>query len=420
MRSVKHVYLRQDLSDKNEEWISDAIGAMSLSDYREKLAALVKEKTGRAMQRKDKTNAQGKKVNGCSPLREGVVVVSESTTLEHLLDFCERCRQRFGITPLHIFIHRDEGYWSSVDSEWKPNLHAHIVWDWIDHDTGKTLKLNNRAMSQMQTILAECLGMERGMAKSLTGATHLERNDFILAKQEEAKAYNQAVIASQQREIREKEAIKAEKKDEADKEAVSFLGTKVQSWVGMGELHELRKENKEMKETFDKRVKAEVQRQTKPLINEANRLRKEIAEKDNELLDEKAISQAIAERLDHAEKGIEWRNSALAIAGRFLCEAWELFSNAVKKLIAFAKENARMYFYREALDAEDAKAVRNVMDAVSKDPLERRAIGNMLVMAASKQDEAVAQQEHILYREIESIANGGYDLHIRQSCSYRF
>lgn len=52
----------------------------------------------------------------------------------------------------------------------------------------------------MQTVLAECLDMERDTSKEITGKEHLERIDFILAKQkqeiEQAKAEKEAVLAA--------------------------------------------------------------------------------------------------------------------------------------------------------------------------------------------------------------------------------
>ena len=67
--------------------------------------------------------------------------------------FGEECQKRWGITPLQIFLHKDEGHWLSgqpeagdresfqVGEKWfKPNYHAHIVFDWMNHDTGKSIK----------------------------------------------------------------------------------------------------------------------------------------------------------------------------------------------------------------------------------------------------------------------------------------
>lgn len=47
--------------------------------------------------------------------------------------------------------------------EWTPNLHAHLVFDWTD-EKGKTIKLNRADMVAMQTLTAEVLGMDRGVA----------------------------------------------------------------------------------------------------------------------------------------------------------------------------------------------------------------------------------------------------------------
>ena len=112
--------------------------------------------------------------------------------MEDLLKFTDSVQERWGINAIQIHIHRDEGHFEDVDRRmgWKPNLHAHIVWDWMDHSTGKSRKLNVKDMSQMQDLLAEVLEMQRGQRKSETGLEHLERNDFILKKQE---AKNQAL-----------------------------------------------------------------------------------------------------------------------------------------------------------------------------------------------------------------------------------
>ena len=37
-----------------------------------------------------------------------------------------RCQKEFGLVPLQIHVHRDEGH--TAARQWKPNLHAHIVW----------------------------------------------------------------------------------------------------------------------------------------------------------------------------------------------------------------------------------------------------------------------------------------------------
>ena len=182
------LYIRTELMTRNEAWVAPEFENSTLTDRYNQIAAMVKEKTGRAMQTKDRERVNKKTgkvtvVRGSTPLKEGVVVIKDDTTLEQLQHFCEVCKERWGITALQIFIHRDEGHYGTPGdtATWKPNLHAHIVWDWMNHDTGKSCKLDEKAMSDMQTLLAECLDMERGSSKELTGKEHLERADFIIA-----------------------------------------------------------------------------------------------------------------------------------------------------------------------------------------------------------------------------------------------
>lgn len=139
-------YVRKELTHLNEWWSAVA----SLGERRSQISALVKEKTGRKMQAK------------AEPLREGVVVIQEGTTMQQLQELGRRFHERFGVIPVQIAIHRDEGHWKG--DEWKPNLHAHIVFDWYDHSTGKSIKTSKLDAVEMQTITAEVLGMERGVS----------------------------------------------------------------------------------------------------------------------------------------------------------------------------------------------------------------------------------------------------------------
>ena len=136
-------YVRKDLSHLNQYWESDT-QANRLANIK----ALYQSKTGQKMQAK------------ATPIREGVVVIQSSTTMADLHRLADAYRDRLGIEVFQIAIHRDEGHKGS--KEWNPNLHAHLVFDWTNHETGKSVKLNRQKMAEMQTITAEVLGMERG------------------------------------------------------------------------------------------------------------------------------------------------------------------------------------------------------------------------------------------------------------------
>ena len=230
------IYIRTDLMAKNEEWVSPELGDTSLEERNRQIAAMVKKKTGRAMQTKDRERVNKKTgkvtvVRGSTPIKEGVVVIKEDTAMEQLRHFCEVCKERWGITPLQIFIHRDEGHYETPGDKttWKPNYHAHIVWDWMNHDTGKSCKLLPQDMSQMQTILAEALGMERGTSKELTGREHLERTDYIIAKQKQEAEKTR--IAKEQAEA-ELKAVKGELRTEKLKNSAAEVGTTILDGIG--------------------------------------------------------------------------------------------------------------------------------------------------------------------------------------------
>ncbi len=202
MRNIgeSKIYVVSEFSGDNEQWINPDFGNSDLQVHYDNIKKMVKEKTGRAMQEKERErkgkNGKIIKVAGCSPIREGVLLIKPDTTLEEVRKFGEMCRQRWGITPLQIFLHKDEGHWLNgqpeaedresfqIDGKWfKPNYHAHIVFDWMNHDTGKSQKLNDEDMTEMQSLASGILLMERGQSKAVTGKGHLERNDLIIEKQ---------------------------------------------------------------------------------------------------------------------------------------------------------------------------------------------------------------------------------------------
>lgn len=163
-RTKKLDYVHHELSSQNDYWQSDTQEA--------RLAFVTqnaKAKTGRKMQAK------------ATPIREAVVVIEDTTTMDDLKKLAKRFSDRFGIDVFQIAIHKDEGYKKSKDSI-KLNLHAHLVADWTDHESGKSLKLNRNDMAEMQTICAEVLGMERGKSSE---KQHLSAIQYKIAAEEQ-------------------------------------------------------------------------------------------------------------------------------------------------------------------------------------------------------------------------------------------
>ncbi len=278
---LKHIakenfYIRTDLTPQNSSWVSELLDGKDLTTYYNDIARMVKEKTGRAMQTKERTivnkkTGRAKVISGSSPLRESVVVCKADTTIDRLRAYCDRCHQQWGITALQIHIHLDEGHYGipNDNATWKPNYHAHIIWDWMNHETGKSYKLGREDMSLMQDMVAECLGMERGTRKEETGKTHLERADFIIAKQQQEAERLDNDNRNKEQRSKELDTEIERKQSKADKENGSFLLAKTASLFGKGEFTELREENTDLKEEINKLrgVIAEIKRKFREEIS---------------------------------------------------------------------------------------------------------------------------------------------------------
>jgi len=160
-REKKLGYVREELSSKNESWsiakVSDVF-AQSKTRYQEKVGQKMQEKT--------------------TPIREGVFLFDPHHTIKDAKILAKKIEERFGVRVFQIHMHRDEGRWidrkgDKIETknpsskppnaaDWIENLHGHMLFDWMDHKTGKSIKLKRHDMAEMQTMVATGLGMERG------------------------------------------------------------------------------------------------------------------------------------------------------------------------------------------------------------------------------------------------------------------
>ena len=162
-RRLKHLdYVRTDLSKSNQSWHSQSVASRL-----EQLKQLVKAKTGRAMQKK------------ATPIQEAVVLIKPTTTMEDLKKLAAAWREEFGIDVFQIDIHLDEGHYNE-EGKWVGNLHAHMTADFMDHETGKSLKPKRQDMAKLQDITAKILDMERGVSSN---KQHLSSLQFKIQEQ---------------------------------------------------------------------------------------------------------------------------------------------------------------------------------------------------------------------------------------------
>ena len=467
------LYIRTDLMPSNEAWVAPELGNTSLAERYNQIAQMVKEKTGRKMQTKDRERVNKKTgkvtvVRGSTPLKEGVVVIKDDTTLEQLQHFCEVCKERWGITALQIFIHRDEGHYGNLGdtATWKPNLHAHIVWDWMNHDTGKSCKLDEKAMSEMQTLLAECLEMERGTSKKQTGTEHLERTDFIIAKQkqeaEQAKAEKDAAVREADKAKTEQEKLQAENEEwqrrsaeleseiadkkewlrEADQENTDSIKSGIANLLGKGKYAAIEKENVKLKaenerirKAFPDAVKKEVEKKTKVLTEEKQKAEAERdralvlnrsldIERDKavRLLQEQktgeqhrismAVSMATAEKdktIGQLQDALKSSRDILNIIADILYKASEVFRRAIEAIIHFATERHKSIF-----SPSEAADIKSVMQSYGETTKQQKAVGIWLCdYAEHRQPFDEIKHRHTL-NEVSDVAEGMYDWKIER------
>ena len=100
MRNIgkSKIYIVSELSADNEQWINPNFGTPELQTHYDNIKRMVKKKTGRAMQEKERErkgkNGKIIKVAGCSPIREGVLLIRPETTLADVREFGEECQRR--------------------------------------------------------------------------------------------------------------------------------------------------------------------------------------------------------------------------------------------------------------------------------------------------------------------------------------
>ena len=336
MRNIgkSQIYIVPELTADNEQWINPNFGCPDLQVHYENIKRMVKEKTGRAMQEKERErkgkNGKIIKVAGCSPIREGVLLIRPDTTLADVRKFGEECQRRWGITPLQIFLHKDEGHWLSgqpeagdresfqVGEKWfKPNYHAHIVFDWMNHDTGKSRKLNDEDMTEMQSLASDILLMERGQSKAVTGKEHLERNDFIIEKQkaelqrmDAAKRHKEEQIGLAEQELRQvKSEIRTDKLKSAATDAATAIASGVGSLFGSGRLKDLEIRNKDLKdkialrdetiELLQSNIKQIQIEHSRAMMNKDNEYRKAIEIIESEHKEEKTNLNSMISKAYH-------------------------------------------------------------------------------------------------------------------------
>lgn len=133
-----------------------------------------------------------------------VVNIKPDTTMQDLERLSKHFSDKYGFQCYQIAIHRDEGH-IDENGERQINHHAHLEFITLDKNTGinRQRELKPQTLRQIQSEVAEILGMQRGIDKRISKAERIEPRKYAKLKEAEKKA-----IKTTQRET-EKEAIEA-------------------------------------------------------------------------------------------------------------------------------------------------------------------------------------------------------------------
>lgn len=256
--------MRKNLSLLNRSWV----GTDDLPKLYSSIRALVKEKTGRAMQEK------------AGSLYEGVVVIDERTGINDLLEFGRRFEREFGYKLLQAYIHADERHYGRVGdpSSWKPNLHAYLVFDRYDHETGKGIRTTRADTERMQDICAEVFGMERGLPSD---KKHLDARRYKAAALEAWEEVLEARIGG----LGEERKGKAR---EVDRENGRAILRGVANVFGKGKYIEIGKENVRLR---DELAEEEAEKKKLAAANKKLKAEKEKLKADISSTEEKGKQQ---------------------------------------------------------------------------------------------------------------------------------
>ncbi|MBT9914782.1 mobilization protein [Bacteroides salyersiae] len=460
MRNIgkSQIYIVPELTAGNEQWINPGFGNPDLQAHYDYIKRMVKEKTGRAMQEKERErkgkNGKITKVAGCSPIREGVLLIRPDTTLADVRKFGEECRRRWGITPLQIFLHKDEGHWLNgqpeaedresfkVGERWfKPNYHAHIVFDWMNHDTGKSRKLNDEDMTEMQNLASDILLMERGQSKAVTGKEHQERNDFIIGKQKEemkrldaTRQYREHQLEMANQKMQETESITnaliekanekerqsedldkaiSEKRSRLNKEKGSELLNAAVGWATgkskalKNEIEDLRCEISTHEETIER-----LQDKIQTIQNDHSRELMQLEAKHRSELNRKETEHA--QETTRLKNRIAWQNHIIGYLSFLLLKTSDIFRKAVHSVIRFARD-----YYKPRFDTEQVSDIKSALNLFGDDRQSHQAAGDFLYFTAKQKGNLDSREQVKVQREVNNVVEGHYEHQQKQGFSMR-
>ncbi|HEG0309521.1 TPA: mobilization protein [Campylobacter coli] len=212
-----------------------------------------------------------------------VVNIKPDTSMNDLKNLSKHFQEKYGFQCYQIAIHRDEGHFNE-QGEKLINHHAHMEFITLDKETGKNNfrreKISPKVLREIQTEIAEILGMERGEDKRISGAKRIEPRAYAALKEKEKREKKQS---------KEQEKEQFLNKSEYKKIIEDFRKSQINQGLDKDffkELSELKKNFQEIKEDNLSELLNDILREH---LERIEKLKKEnsILKAENELLKQK-------------------------------------------------------------------------------------------------------------------------------------
>lgn len=149
---------------------------------------------------------------------EAVINLNSHHTMKNLHELRKHIESKYKFICCAMTIHRDEGVLLDIKGEKVPkyNYHAHL--NFITYaNGGQQFRLNKRKLSELQSEVAEVLGMERGVSAQITKRKHIKHQHYrYVVEQEDKLKTEKELVLQQNTELQEKNQTLAAKNQELE------------------------------------------------------------------------------------------------------------------------------------------------------------------------------------------------------------
>lgn len=347
-----------------------------------------------------------------------VVNIKPETTMQDLEKLAKHFSDKYKFQCYQIAIHRDEGH-INEQGEKVINHHAHLEFITLDKETGKQIfKMRDftpQKMREIQSEVAEILGMTRGQDKRISGAKRIEPRQYAQMKEQEranTRALKAELESKAQALTQAQETIKTLNKKEIKEQSEAFR----KAYAGKGLPKEFFREYNEVKKKFLEQNLSVTQEQ---LDNTYNELLEKYAKEKKGLFGKKVEIDYRAVIDEQQKKIIEQNeqiNELTQIADKSISlteKAQDEYDKKIKILDDLQDEKAELESKNAKLDKlidQEAQEKAQEITKQAQDEYQRKS---------AKLDYLIKNQNYFIAKKADEITKEAQDK-ANKECSYFF